>query len=97
MTVLSEDGGPATLLAALKRNVAYLWDSLFFGFIAARAMSQSPASQRHGDVWARTQVVWLSSLEAGARRSWVWFLTGTALGLLVDGVIVFVELASRLL
>lgn len=95
LTVVSEDGGPASILAALKRNVAYLWDSLFFGFIAYRAMDP-PANQRHGDTWARTQVVRIASLDPGARRSWIWLLAVNALGMLVDGVIVFVELASRL-
>jgi uncharacterized RDD family membrane protein YckC len=96
LTVISEDGSPATLLGALKRSIAYFWDALFFGLVAAQKMSESPRRQRFGDVWGHTQVVRLSSLDAGARRSWRRFALATTAGVTVDGIVLFVELASRL-
>jgi uncharacterized RDD family membrane protein YckC len=97
LTVISENGTPATLPGALKRNIAYFWDALFFGLIAARKMSESPRNQRYGDVWGGTQVVRLSSLDASARRSWLRFLLATSAGFALDGVAIFLGLASKLL
>lgn len=96
LTVISEDGSPANLLACLKRSVAFLWDALFFGLVAAQKMSESPRRQRFGDVWGGTQVVRLSSLDPGARRSWVRFAAAAAAALFVDGAIMLVELGIRL-
>jgi uncharacterized RDD family membrane protein YckC len=96
LTVISEDGAPATLLGALKRSIAYFCDALFFGLVAAQKMSESPRRQRVGDVWGHTQVVRLSSLDAGTRRSWVRFAVAATAGITVDGVILLTELASRL-
>lgn len=97
LTVISEDGTPATLLGALKRDIAYFFDALFFGVVAARKMAESPRRQRFGDVWGNTQVVRLSSLDAGARRSWVRFVLANAVGIAVDGVALFTGLVSNLL
>jgi|SRR5215470_7622248 len=96
LTVISEDGTPASIPSALKRSIAYYWDALFFGLIAYRKMSESPRRQRFGDVWGQTQVVRLSSLDAGARRSWVRFALATTAGITVDGVVIFTELAFKL-
>ena len=96
LTVISEDGTPATLLGALKRSIAYLWDSFFFGLVAARKMSESPRRQRIGDIWAHTQVVRLSSLEPGAQRSFLRFALSATLGIAVDGTLLFTEIAFRL-
>jgi uncharacterized RDD family membrane protein YckC len=96
LTVIFEDGTPATLGAALKRNILYFFDALFFGMLAAMKMSESERRQRYGDVWAGTQVVRLSSLDAGAGRSWMRFALGTALGVAVDGTMILAELALRL-
>jgi uncharacterized RDD family membrane protein YckC len=96
LTVISEDGSPATLVGALKRNILYVWDSLFFGLVAARRMGESPLSQRFGDVWGHTQVVRLSSLDAGVRRGWGRFALATTAGLAADGMVLFIELTARL-
>jgi uncharacterized RDD family membrane protein YckC len=96
LTVISDDGTPATIPAALKRSIAYLWDALFFGLVAAQKMAESPRRQRFGDVWGHTQVVHLSSLDAGARRSWVRFALAATAGVAVDGVVILGELALRL-
>jgi uncharacterized RDD family membrane protein YckC len=96
LAVISEDGTPATLLGALKRSIAYFWDAMFFGLIAAQKMSESPRRQRVGDAWGHTQVVRLSSLDSGTRRSWVRFAVAVTAGIAVDGVLLLTELASRL-
>lgn len=95
ITVVTEDLRPAGLVAALKRSVAYYLDSLFFGWIAARKMSESPRRQRHGDVWAGTMVVRIRSLDPASRRSSLRFLGAVAAGLFGDGLLVFLELAFR--
>lgn len=96
LTVISEDGSPATGLGALKRNVAYFWDSLFFGVIAHQRMAQSPRRQRYGDAWGHTQVVRLASLAPEQRRSWLRFALAAAVGIFVDCLLMFIEVASRL-
>jgi uncharacterized RDD family membrane protein YckC len=97
LTVIGEDGRPAGLLAALKRNVAYYLDALFFGFIAARKMAESPLRQRIGDVWAGTQVVRIGDLPPAARRSWIRFGLAVLAGLGADAVVIFVGLGLGLL
>jgi uncharacterized RDD family membrane protein YckC len=97
ITVVAEDGSPATLLAALKRNLLYFFDSFFFGWVAARKMGESPKRQRHGDVWGRTMVVRIATLDPSARRSWPRFAVAALLGLAADGLVLFLELASRLI
>ena len=96
LTVVSEDGGPATPLGALKRSIAYLWDAIFFGWVGSRKMAESPRRQRFGDIWGHTQVVHLSALDASERRSWVRFGLAAAVGLAVDVLVLLVELATRL-
>ena len=96
LTVISEDGTPATLLGALKRDIAYYWDALFFGLIAYHKMAESPRRQRYGDEWGRTQVVGLSTLDPNARRSWLRFAAATTAGMAVDGAILFIEVGYRL-
>jgi len=96
LTVISEDGGPATLRGAFRRSIAYNVDALLFGLVAARKMSESPRRQRHGDLWGETQVVRLSSLDIGVRRSWLRFALAATAGATVDGIVILVELASRL-
>jgi uncharacterized RDD family membrane protein YckC len=95
--VISEDGGPSTLVGALKRSIAYFVDSLFFGLVAAQKMKESPKRQRIGDVWGHTMVVRIATLDVSARRSWLRFAAGLLLGLAADGLIIFLELASRLI
>src|SRR5262249_17349607 len=46
LTVISEDGKPADLVASFKRNLAYFLDSLFFGYLAAQKMGTSLSRQR---------------------------------------------------
>ena len=56
MVVVREDGTPCDLSAALKREVAYFFDALFFGLIGYVSMKKSPQEQRYGDHWAHTIV-----------------------------------------
>jgi len=56
MVVVREDGTPCDLEAALKREIAYFFDALFFGLIGYVSMKKSPLEQRYGDHWAHTIV-----------------------------------------
>ena len=97
LIVISAAGTPASLTGALKRSIAYFLDALFFGLIAKAKMDESPRRQRYGDVWGGTQVVRISVLDARARPSWVRFALAAMLGLVLNGTILFIELATRLL
>ena len=97
LTVISEDGTPATLPDAVKRSIAYFWDALFFGWVGARKMAESPRNQRFGDVWGHTQVVRLSALDPGSRRSWVSFVLANGLAVVIDGAALFIGNLSNLL
>jgi len=96
ITVVSESGGPAGLLAALKRSVTFYLDSLFFGFVAWRAMATSTRRQRIGDVWAHTMVVRITDVAPGTRRSGLVFVVAALAGLLLDAMVLFVETISKL-
>jgi uncharacterized RDD family membrane protein YckC len=96
LTVVMVGGGRPTLGAALKRSLAFLWDTLFFGLIAAQRMSQSPLSQRYGDVWANTQVVRLSALGPDPGRSWLGFALAASYGLAVDAILILFASISKL-
>ena len=56
MVVVTEGGTQCDLGAALKREVAYFFDALFFGLIGYVSMKKSPQEQRYGDHWAQTIV-----------------------------------------
>jgi uncharacterized RDD family membrane protein YckC len=56
MVVVGENGTPCDLEAALKREIAYFFDALFFGLIGYVSMKKSPQEQRYGDHWAHTIV-----------------------------------------
>src|SRR5262245_56678114 len=96
LTVILEDGSPATVTAALKRTIGYFWDALFLRITAYHKMSESPRRQRYGDAWGRTQVVRLSSLQPGERRSWLRFAAAVTAGLTIDGAVLFSEMVFRL-
>lgn len=96
LSVISDSGGPAGLVGALKRTVAFYVDALFFGFVAARKMSESPRRQRIGDIWGQTMVVRIADLDPGARRSSLRFVTVALAGMAADGLVMFAELVSRL-
>jgi uncharacterized RDD family membrane protein YckC len=95
--VVGVDGGPATIVSALKRSVAFYWDSLFFGMVAYQSMARSPIGQRYGDVWGRTMVLRLRELPPSARRSFLRFAAAAVAGLAADAFILMLEVASRFL
>ena len=96
LTVVTVGGAPPTLGGALKRNIAFLWDALFFGMIAAQRMSQSPLNQRYGDAWANTQVVRLSVLTPDPGRSWLGFGLAVSYGLAANVVILLLAFMAKL-
>lgn len=89
ITVVSEDGSPASLKAGFKRSLGFLVDQLFFGLVGAHAIYNDPQGQRLGDSWAGTMVVRLGALEPSARRNAGRFLGANTLGLVAAGVVAF--------
>jgi hypothetical protein len=75
IVVLQEDGSPCAPFQALKREIAFFVDSLFFGIVAKLRMSESHLQQRIGDSWARTVVVYRRSAPAHSLRSGLRFAT----------------------
>jgi uncharacterized RDD family membrane protein YckC len=94
--VISENGGPSNLLGAIKRNLAYYIDSLFFGLVAYQKMSETPKRQRIGDRWGHTMVVRIAVLDKSTRPSGLRFAAAALTGLTADGLTIFMELAYRL-
>jgi uncharacterized RDD family membrane protein YckC len=93
--VVAEDGRPATLVAALKREIAFFVDALFFGLVAVLAMSSSPRRQRTGDKWAHTMVVRLAAVPPAARLPAWRFVLAALAGVFTDGGVIFAELIWR--
>jgi len=87
ITVRSAGGGFCGFGQALKRSVAFLVDSLFFGLPAWGSMRDSPLKQRIGDKWARTIVVRSRSLDAAERRTGLRFLATTVVACSIYSVI----------
>lgn len=73
IVVIEENGRPCSAVQALKRELAYFVDALFFGLIAASQMSKSPLKQRLGDDWADTVVVRRRSAPRHSLRSGLQF------------------------
>lgn len=84
IVVLQENGSPCTPFQALKREIAFFVDSLFFGIVAASRMSEENRQQRMGDSWAGTVVVFRRSAPARSLRSGSRFAIVLLLALLAD-------------
>jgi len=89
ITVVSEDGSPAGLVAGLKRSLGFLLDQFVFGLVGVHRILNSPLQQRLGDEWAGTRVVRLRELPAASRRSTLRFLAVAGAAVLVSGAIGF--------
>jgi uncharacterized RDD family membrane protein YckC len=94
--VINENGGPSNLAGALKRTLAYFVDALFFGLVAFQKMAASPKRQRVGDIWGRTMVVRIATLDPSTRPSRLRFAGAALAGLTADGLVIFLELAYSL-
>jgi uncharacterized RDD family membrane protein YckC len=95
--VIGEHGGPPNLVGAVKRSLAYYVDAFFFGMVAYQKMSESPKRQRIGDTWGHTMVVRIATLDAAGRPSGLRFAAATIAGLAADGLIIFLELAFKVI
>ena len=84
MVVVSEGGTPCDLDAALKREIAYFFDGLFFGLIGYVSMKNSPQEQRYGDHWAQTIVCKRAAVAPQYLRSGGRFAAVLALAALVN-------------
>ena len=67
LRVLSEDFSPVSFLGAMTRSAAFAVDGFLFGWLAYRAMDNSPLRQRLGDQWGETVVVRKRAYPAAAR------------------------------
>lgn len=90
MVVVREDGTPCDLSAALKREVAYFFDALFFGLIGYVSMKKSPQEQRYGDHWAHTIVCPRTTVAPQYLRSGRRFAAVLALAALANIALVLV-------
>jgi uncharacterized RDD family membrane protein YckC len=98
LVTISEDGSPCGLKQALKRSLAILVDSLFFGIPAAVSMSKSPKQQRIGDKWARTMVVKRRDIDGMVElNSGLRFIIAFLLAITLEGMLVGLALLLKLL
>jgi uncharacterized RDD family membrane protein YckC len=92
MVVVREDGTPCDLSAALKREIAYFFDALFFGLIGYVSMKKSPQEQRYGDHWAHTIVCKRAAVAPQYLRGTGRFVGALALASLANIALVIVGL-----
>ena len=92
MVVVREDGTPCDLSAALKREIAYFFDALFFGLIGYVSMKKSRQEQRYGDHWAHTIVSRRTAVAPQYLRSGRRFVGVLALASLANLALVIVGL-----
>lgn len=90
MVVVTEGGTPCELDAALKREIAYFFDALFFGLIGYVSMNKSLQEQRYGDRWAQTIVCKRAAVAPQYLRSGSRFAAVLALAALVNIALVMV-------
>ncbi len=96
IVVVQEDGTPCRFVPALKRSIAYYWDSLFFGLIAYMQMKKTPKEQRYGDLWAKTIACARSAAPPQSLRGPGRFIAGLALGAMIDSATIMVGLLSKM-
>jgi uncharacterized RDD family membrane protein YckC len=98
MAVLKETKRPCGFFSAVGCQVAFLFDSLFFGLVGAYGMSTNHRDQRYGDQWFKTVVVKRTSVPPEVLRSDLRFVGAFLLAILVDAMILvfyFTILAGR--
>ncbi|MDP9193784.1 MAG: RDD family protein [Acidobacteriota bacterium] len=97
LQVIAADGTPMRFVQAVKRSLAFAVDALFFGAIAAMAMSDSLEKQRVGDRWAETRVVRRRSLPVEMHPPTLQYLAAFVSAVEVAGLItVATEIAEYL-
>ena len=95
ITVVSDDGGAAGMLAALKRSLGFLVDQMFFGLVGAHFIHNDPKAQRLGDQWADTMVVRIDELEPSSRRSTGRLVLATVVGLAAAAGVAFLSFGAQ--
>jgi uncharacterized RDD family membrane protein YckC len=96
MTVVQSDGSPCRFVPALKRSIAYYWDSLFFGLIGYLQMKKTPKEQRYGDLWADTIVCARRAVQPQNLRGPGRFIVGLALAAMVDSATIMLGLLLKM-
>ena len=95
LQVVQEDGSPCRLRSAIVREVGFIVDSLFFGFVGYSAMGDDPLQQRLGDQWAQTVVV--KSDAAHSRDNGMRFVLALMAGIGTDIALMMLGLLIRIL
>ena len=80
LRVVQVDGRPASMKAALIRDLAFNLDVLFFGLIGYASMKKGPLRQRYGDVWGKTVVVKASVFQPQPARGFGRMFAGILMG-----------------
>ena len=93
MVVLKENKKPCGILAAFGRGVSFLFDSLFFGIVAAYGMSTNGRDQRYGDQWFKTVVVKRASAPPEVVRSDLRLVGVLLLAVMADGSVILLHYA----
>jgi uncharacterized RDD family membrane protein YckC len=96
LVVISSDGKPVSLRAALGRSFAFYVDGLFFGLPAYDSM-EPPLQQRLGDKWCGTLVVKRSALSSERVVAPHSFAAILLPGLLADAACFFLAASVALL
>ncbi|MBA4389309.1 MAG: hypothetical protein C0404_15160, partial [Verrucomicrobia bacterium] len=86
LRVRRRNGSGRTLLGALKRNLAYMVDGLFFGIVAYEKMKESDLRQRIGDEWGDTVVLRTADFPKDTESSILRFVLCLLLGSTVWGM-----------
>ena len=97
MAVVQEDGTPCRFGSAIKRNLAYYFDALFFGLVGYFAMQKTPQQQRYGDQWGDTVVCKRELVAPQNLRSGGRVAAGILTGIAVDAAFLGLGLLTNLL
>ncbi len=96
LRVVQEDGRSCSFVGALKRDLAYHVDGLFFGLVGYNSMKKGPLQQRYGDKWGRTVVVQKKVFMPKPKPSVFRFLVGLFVGSVVLVGIIFADMLMKI-
>jgi|SRR3954468_7989105 uncharacterized RDD family membrane protein YckC len=96
LVVVKEDGQFCDFKSAAGRSLVYFIDALFFGLIAASAISSSLQHQRYGDQWFHTVVPRRKDLRETQLRSGSRFVGVFFLAAAVDAILLIVPMLLKI-
>lgn len=80
LRVMSDNGAPTDVKAAIIRTLGFYIDGLFFGLVGYYSMRQSGLRQRFGDKWSHTMVARAADLTAQGQQPLGPFFLALAYG-----------------